>query len=239
MIRRIVSFLAAACVLLLATYPALLPAQAASGKPGVEFSCLIWEPLSIDEVFYRDGKSYLPLEFSPGNRSQLYPLKDTTSFELYEKATGADGAATYKLVGKAPWIAEVRRMLFLVDPVPNATGLPLRIFSVNDALDVFPPGTFRFLNFSSATLQVKFAGQVNKLPAGEITVVKSNVSEKGGFLPFQIGDSEGKVVFETRLFSQPSGRDMVFIGNPAAHGGLAKVKFLTEIIPPEPPKPGG
>ena len=204
-----------------------------------EFSCLVWESLPIAAVFYRDGNSYLPLEFSPGNRSQLYPLSEVTALELYEKVTAADGATTYKLVGKAPWQAGARRMLFLVDPVPNATGMPLRIFGVNDALDVFPPGTFRFLNFSNATLQVKFAGQVKKLPAGEITIVKSNVSEKGGFLPFQIGDSDGKVVFETRLFSQPSGREMVFIGNPAEPGGLARVKFLTEIIPPEPPKPKG
>jgi hypothetical protein len=225
MIRRIIQFLSAACVLLLAAGPALLRAQAASGMPGVEFSCLVWEPLSIAEVFYRDGKSYLPLKFSPGNRSQLYPLKESTGLEFYEKATGADGATTYKPVGKAPLVKGARRMLFLVDPVPNSTGLPLRIFGVNDALDVFPPGTFRFLNFSSAALQVKFAGQTNKLPAGEISVVKSNVSDKGGFLPFQIGDSDGKVVFETRLFSQPSGREMVFI--------------LTQIIPPEPPKPAG
>jgi hypothetical protein len=239
MIRRIVSFFSAACVLLLAICPALLRAQSATEKPGPEFSCLVWEALPIAAVFYRDGKSYLPLVFSPGNRSQLYPLKDAAALELYEKVTAADGATTYKLIGKAPWLAGARRMLFLVDPVPKATGMPLRIFGVNDALEVFPPGTFRFLNFSSATLQVKFAGQVNKLPAGEITVVKSNVSEKGGFLPFQIGDGDGKVVFETRLFSQPSGREMVFIGNPAEPGGLARVKFLTEIIPPESPKPKG
>lgn len=239
MIRGIVSFLSAACVLLLATWPALLRAQSDTGKPGPEFSCLVWDALPIAAVFYRDGKNYLPLVFSPGNRSRLYPLKEATGLELYEKATGADGAASYKLVGKAPLVEGTRRILFLVDPVANATGLPLRIFGINDALDVFPPGTFRFLNFSSAALQVKFAGQVNKLPAGKVSVVKSNVSEKGGFLPFLIGDSGGKVVFETRLFSQPSGREMVFIANPAEPGGLARVKFLTEIIPPEPPKPGG
>jgi hypothetical protein len=206
-----------------------------SGVAGViKFSCLAWEPLSIPELFYRDGKDYLPLELAPGNRSQLYPMKSGNTLELYVKV---DGVSTYKLVGKAPWLAGARRMLFLVDPVSNCSGMPLRIFGVNDALDVFPPGTFRFLNFSNATLHVKFAGQVHKLPVGEITVVKSNVSERGGFIPFQMGDSNGKTIFETRLFSQPSGREMVFIGNPAEPEGLPRVKFVTEIIPKEPPKP--
>jgi hypothetical protein len=126
-------------------------------------------------------------------------------------------------------------MLFLVDPVPNATGLPLRLFGVNDALDVFPPGTFRFFNFSTAELRVKFAGQATRLPAGAMSLVKSNVAENGGFIPFLIGDPQGEVVFETRLFSQPTGRDMVFIGAPAQPGGRVLVKVLPQLIAPEPP----
>jgi hypothetical protein len=205
----------------------------------MEFSCVVWQQLPIIPVFYRDGKNYLPLEFSLGNRSQLYPLNEAVTLELYEKTVGADGATTYKLVGKAHVVAGTRRMLFLIDPVSNSTGLPLRVFGVNDALDVFPPGTFRFVNFSTTALQVKFGGQIHKLPAGEMSVIKSNVSEKGGFLPFFIGDASGKIVFETRLFGQPTGRDMVFIGPPTKPEGEPMVKFLTEIIPPAPPKPGG
>jgi hypothetical protein len=205
----------------------------------VEFSCLVWEPLPIPEVFYLDGKSYLPLEFSLGNRSQLYPLKQATGLELFVKESGANGATTYKLVGKAPLAAGTRRMLFVIYPVPNSGGLPLRLIAVDDSLNTFPPGTFKFVNFSNSALQVKFGGRNTKLPAGDISVVKSNVSEKGGFLPFLIGDANGQIVFETRLFGQSSGREMVFIGTPAEPGGLPRVMFLTQIIPPEPPKPGG
>ena len=219
--------------------PSQLHAQSAAAKPTVEFCCVVWEPLPITEVFYRDGKSYLPLEFFPGNRSQLYTLKEGNALELFEKVTAADGAFTYKLVGKAPLVAGARRMLFLVDPVANASGLPLRLYGVNDALDVFPPGTMRFFNFSTAELQVKFAGQVSKLTAGGMSLVKSNVSEEGGFIPFLIGDPNGEVVFETRLFSQPSGRDMVFIGAPAQPGGRVLVKVLPQLVSPEPPQPAG
>lgn len=219
---------------------ALLAEGEDSGDSGaVEFSCAVWEKLSYPELFYRDGKSYLPLELSPGNRSKLYPKKEGDGLELYDKVAGADGAIAYKLLGKKPWVAGARRMLFLVDPVPNATGLPLRLFGVNDALDVFPPGTFRFFNFSTAELHVKFGGQVSKLPAGGMSLVKSNVSENGGFIPFLIGDPKGETVFETRLFSQPTGRDMVFIGPPAQPGGRVLVKLLPQLVAPEPPKPAG
>jgi hypothetical protein len=234
MILNRVRFFFAACAFLLNAYPAPLRAQA-SDKPAVEFCCVVWEPLPITTVFYRDGKSYLPLEFSPGSRSQLYPLKEAGPLELYEKALGADGASTYKLVGKAPLVAGARQMLFLIDPVPNAIGLPLRLFGVNDALDVFPTGTIRFFNFSTAALRVKLGEQVSKLPAGEMNVVTTNVTKNGGFIPFLIGNSQGETVFETRLFSQPSGRDMVFIGAPPTPGGRVLVKVLPQLIAPEAP----
>ena len=231
--------------LLFALFSFALPValQAKDESPGhsgsIQFSCAVWEKLSYPELFYRDGKSYLPLEFFPGNRSQLYPLKDGNALELYEKVTAEDGEVTYQLVGKAPLVAGARRMLFLVDPVANASRLPLKLYGVNDALDVFPPGTMRFFNFSPTELQVKFAGQVSKLTAGGMSLVKSNVSEKGGFIPFLIGDPNGEVVFETRLFSQPSGRDMVFIGAPAQPGGRVLVKVLPQLVSPEPPQPAG
>ena len=231
--------------LLFALFSFALPValQAKDESPGhsgsIQFSCAVWEKLSYPELFYRDGKSYLPLEFFPGNRSQLYPLKDGNALELYEKVTTEDGEVTYQLVGKAPLVAGARRMLFLVDPVANASRLPLKLYGVNDALDVFPPGTMRFFNFSPTELQVKFAGQVSKLTAGGMSLVKSNVSEKGGFIPFLIGDPKGAVVFETRLFSQPTGRDMVFISPPAQPGGRVLVKVLPQLIAPEPPQPAG
>ena len=72
MTHRFARFLFAACVLLQAGCPALLRAQDAPGKPAVEFSCVVWDMPSISAIMYRNGKSYLPLEFSLGNRWQLY-----------------------------------------------------------------------------------------------------------------------------------------------------------------------
>ncbi|MEX1048733.1 MAG: hypothetical protein WED15_04340 [Akkermansiaceae bacterium] len=229
---------AAAVMLLLALAPARLAAAPAPGKAGIQFSCMVWEHHEGPTLFYRDGEAYLPLKLRAGNRSQLYPLKNAHAFELFVAAVDSDGKPIYNPVGRAALVAGTGRMLFMIDPLGNPADLKFRVIGMDDALETFPPGTFRFANFTTTPLQVKFGGQVNPLPAAGMKVVKSNVSAKGGFLPFILGNSTGKIVFETRLFGQPTGRDIVFIGG-SSTGGEIKVKFLTEIIPPEVPEPKG
>ena len=238
-IQRLFQIPFAAWILLLAACSTPLLAQSGTGRAAVEFCCVIWEPLPITEVFYQDGDSYLPLEFSPDQRSEFYPMKNGGALKLYKKESGADGAFRYILVGKAPLVPKTRRMLFVVSPVPGTTGLPLGLYGVDDSLNAFPPGTSRFFNFSTTALQVRFGGKSSKLPAGEVTVVKSGVAKSGGFIPFLIGDLKGEVVFETRLFSQPTGRDMVFIGAPPKPGGRVLVKLLPQLVSPEHPQPAG
>lgn len=238
-IRMLFQFPFAAWILPLAASPTPLSAQSDTGRTEVEFCCVVWEPLPITEVFYQDGESYLPLEFSPGERSKFYPLKKAGALKLYQKKTGADDSFRYILVGRARLVPKTQRMLFVIAPIPDTTGLPLGLYGVDDSLDAFPPGTSRFFNFSTVALQVKFGGKTSKLPAGEVTVVQSNVAKSGGFIPFLIGNLKGEVVFETRLFSQPTGRDMVFIGAPATPGGRVLVKLLPQLFSPEPPKPAG
>lgn len=222
--------------LMFVIFPALSRAQTVTEKSGVEFSCLVWDPLPMPEIFYLDGNDYMPLAFSLGNRSQPYPLKQATAFELYVKDAGEEGGTSYKLVGKAPLAAGSRQMLLVIIPAMGTGALPLRLMAVDDSMEAFPPGSFKFLNFSKDALQVKFGGRITGMPPGEIRIVKANIPEKGGFMPFMIGDSQGKIVFETRLFGQPAGREMVFIGNASEPEGLPKVMFLTQVIPPPPPE---
>ena len=230
------------CILVLLGCQGLLPAQHASGKPSVNFSCVIWQNLSIPELFYRDGEAYLPLELHVGSRSELYVLKQSDTLELYVPSTDGNASNTdetrgYTLVGKAPLVKESRRILFIIDQAEASSGLRLKVFGVDDSLELFPPGSFSFLNFSGKPVQVKFSGSIHKLSTGQIKVVKSDAPARGGFIPFLIGDSEGGILFETRLFGQPTGRDMVFIGPSSKAGEKPKVKFLPQIIPPELPEP--
>jgi hypothetical protein len=221
-------------LLMFVIFPALSRAQTVTEKSGVEFSCLVWDPLPMPEIFYLDGNDYLPLVFSLGNRSQPYPLKQATAFELYVKDAGEEGGTSYKLVGKAPLVTGSRQMLLVIIPAMGTGALPLRLMAVDDSMEAFPPGSFKFLNFSKDALQVKFGGQIAAIRPGEIRIVNPRIPEKGGFMPFMIGDTQGKIVFETRLFGQPTGREMVFIGNASEPERQHKVMFLTQVIPPAP-----
>ncbi len=236
--RRLPKFTNALCLYLLSmTCAGLLNATPVSGKTDIEFSCLVWEPLSIQEVFYLDGKKYIPIEFSPGTRSKIYPLAESINFELYRREADPSGAMAYKLIGRAPRVAGTRRMLFMIEPHPTPTDLPLKIQGVDDALKAFPPGTYRFVNSSNAVLQVKFGGQTNRLPAKEIILVNSNVPKRGGFLPFMILNTNGQAIFETRIFSQPTGRNMVFISPPSQPGERVRIKMLPQLLGAQLPSP--
>lgn len=224
----------AACVLLLDC--SLLAQQANEGKgdpgrkSGLVFSCVALGEIPDEALFYRDGENYMPLELFPGTRSAPMPLRNPGVFSLFV-AEEADEKTTYREVGRSSLIPGTRKLLFLLDEVSGTSELKLRIVAIDDSLDAFPAGSFRFFNLTSMRLQVKLAGQVSGIDAGKEEVVRSHVDENGAFVPFLIGDPKGKVIFETRLFGQPTGREMVFIGKPAKPGEMPKVKFLTQIIP--------
>ncbi|MDP4624908.1 MAG: hypothetical protein NWT08_07205 [Akkermansiaceae bacterium] len=194
------------------------------------FTCVALGEMPDEPLFYRDGESYLPVELFPGTRSAPMFLRKSEVFSLFV-AKVTDEQTTYREVGRSKLIPETRRLLFLLDEVANAAEMKLRIIAIDDSLKAFPPGTFRFFNFTSTKLQVRLAGQVAGIDPGKMEVVKSRVDDQGAFVPFLIGDQKGKVIFETRLFGQPTGREMVFIGKPSKPGEMPKVKFLTQIIP--------
>ena len=70
-----------------------------------------------------------------------------------------------------------------------------------------------------------------------MTVMKCKAGAKGGFELFLIGNSKGQTIFGTRLFGQPTWRDLAFISPPASEGGMTRVRFISQLVPPAPPKP--
>ena len=66
----------------------------------------------------------------------------------------------------------------------------------------------------------------------EMTVMNSGRIKNGGFMPFVINDTKGKRIFGTRLFGQPSGRELVFIIPPRQKGAMPRVKFVSQLLAP-------
>jgi hypothetical protein len=217
-------------------FPALAGAQASDAPSAVKFSCVVWKELPYPGIFYRQKEKFLPLTLPARQRSEMYPLEGQEALELYIAKDQPNGNPGYELVGKATLPQGSKQFLFMIQESPDGSQLPLRIFGMDDSLDAFPAGTFRFLNFTSLPLQVDFGGSSHKLPPEAIKVVVPAIPELGGFLPFIIKDASGHIGFQTRLFGQPRGRKMVMIVPPSKQDEKLSVLFVPQIIP-YPPEP--
>ncbi|MFK7911108.1 MAG: hypothetical protein AB8F34_11000 [Akkermansiaceae bacterium] len=203
----------------------------------LKFSCLYWEGAPAEDLFYRDKKSFRHLEFKEGSRSKSFSLDGASSFELYRKAEKPkEGQPPYDLLSKTK-LPQSKKILFVVIPINQKGGVRYNVFAMDDSLKAFPAGAFRFANFSTETLLVKCGKTVKKIPARATTVIKSDKKTNGGFVPFIIGNAQGKTVFGTRIFGQPSGRELIFISPPAKKGAMPRVKFISELIAPSLPEP--
>jgi hypothetical protein len=224
-------FSCALAVILWACLQTLASAQTAKPGSSVRFSCVIWKDLPYPGIFYRTNGEFRALALLARQRSETYSLEATEALELYIAKDSPSGKPGYELVGKAALPQGTKQLLFLLQEAPQGTKLPLRVFGMDDSLEAFPPGAFRFLNFTSHPLQVEFGGATNNLPPQEIKVVLPAIPERGGFLPFIVKDGQGHIGFQTRLFGQPRGRKMVMLVPPTKEEEKLSVLFLPQIIP--------
>lgn len=202
------------------------------GKKGPQFTCLYWEGLPEEDLYYRLGEEFVLLQFSKEIRSRGFSLKGMSVFELYRDAQKpVEGKPPYDKLTQAKIPTGTSQVLFLVIPFNGEGKTTYRVVAMDDSLSAFPRGTFRFANFTSQALFVKFAGEVQKLPSSKMTVMSCKPGEAGGFRPFLIGDAKGRQVFGTRLFGQASGRELVFISPPERKGSkIPRVKFISQLI---------
>jgi len=213
-----------------------------SGETGaVEFTCAVWEHLPYPELFYRQGSEHLPLVLSEGQRSKVFPLKKAESLELFTRKDKAAAAGTsnvtleYELIGTAPLLKGVKRMLYLIESKKDAKGLPLQILGIDDSLEKFPAGSFRFINQTQDLLRIEFGGTICELPPGAMELMLPEIPDAGGFLPAIIKNAEGRNLLENRLLAQRLGRELVIIKPPAEGRTELVMKFLSDVIPVSPP----
>jgi hypothetical protein len=229
-------------ILPLATSSTLEAKEKKSASPEtIEFSCVAWDNLPCPELFYRQGNKYLPIKLSPGQRSQSYQLQDAHALELFiqkEKAAGGGKPASsdkYELGGLAPLLEGAKSMLFLIEVRKASNGLPLQLRGMDDSLETFPAGSFRFLNLTPDLLRIEFGGATHELPPGEMKVVTPELPAAGGFLPVTIKKEDDRNILENRFFAQRTGRELVVISPPAEGRTEISLKFLSDFIPASPP----
>jgi hypothetical protein len=205
-------------------------APAKSGA-GIEFTCVASQMPENEPVFYRQGKQVAPLEFRNLRRSAVYKLEPTTRFDLVGVKKGEDGASVYHLLGSAPLPADWKKILFLIEPAVagQENAPPFEIVPLNDSLEEFPAGSFRFLNTTRESLRIRCDREERMLPPGQTTVIKLPGKEEG-FFPVTIFGPNNKQLFGSRLFWEPAVRELVVILPPTPENPQKlRFRFLSEI----------
>lgn len=207
----------------------LIPLHGQTKDDGdIGFSCVLWQPLPYEEIFYLDGEEYKPLSLEIGTRSEMHPLSESQSLMLYSRAE-VDGETAYQLIGEEALPSKSDRFLFLIGEANKTSSLPLHIIGLDDSIESFPRGTYKFINFAQVTLEVEISGKKSRVAPKSTEVVKPSIPEDGGFLPFYIRTAPNTVVYETRLFSQQSDRAMVLLF-PSQGKRPISVKFLSNFV---------
>jgi hypothetical protein len=219
-------------------FAVMLDAQPLGGENGTEkesasarsFACAIWEPLPF-EVFYFDGIDYQPIELRPRQRSKNYDLPaGQSSFQLFREQTDEAGEIIYQLAGAAsiPELAKVT--LFMLSFAPEAE-IPIRMFGIDDSVEAFPAGSFRFLNVSERVLLVRINGEKVEVGPREMKLASPEIPELSGFIPFYIADKANqKILYQTKLYAEPRGRSMAFIviENDERGGDRVRIRFISD-----------
>lgn len=197
----------------------------------IEFACVSFSKLPSTQLYYlASDAEYLPLDVPFGTYSKSYTLRGVNALRLYVSQTSEDGQKIYLQCAEGALIAGSRKMLFVVGRAEDSSRFPLQLYGLNDALNSFPSGAFRFVNFTRVPLTVSFDGKTDQVSAGSIAVIKPEPVEGGGFFPFLIQGPSGQTFFETRLYGRNLARETVFIAPPSHDPNRLTVKFLNQTV---------
>ena len=191
----------------------------------ITFSIISWNKIPDEILYYREGNKVVPLEFKNGVRSIDYKLTEE-EFKIFRKKEGEE---VYSIIARASLPAS-EKALFVFLPVTG--GEPkYEIFGNDDSESEFPPGSFKFVNFTEWEITVKCDQSSVDIEPEKSGVIEMK-TEKGGFAYFEMFDNLGKQLAGTKLFGQPMGRELVFVSPPSKRGRTLRLKFISEVVQP-------
>jgi len=203
-------------------------AEEPSKRGGITFTVISLSNLPYENLYYRNGKKFTPIEVRKSKRSKPYPLSSAEFIELF--TDHEDPELKYRLIGKASLITGTSQILyFLRENGSNKEGaLPLGLFGVDDSEATFPDSSFRFINFINAPLLIEFDKKRFGMKPGQSKVQKLNLTEAGGFTPFIVKDIEEVILGGTRLFSHAASREMVLIFPPKKGKKRLDIRYFSD-----------
>lgn len=219
------------CMMVLCLSVLTMRAQPSGGQREVEFSCISWNGLPSETLYYWDGSAHQPVELKKYKHSPAYKTVGD-QFYLFVERTNRAGEKVYQRLARAPFAKESSKMLYVIKHRGKGEGLKVQIMGIDDSLAAFPKGSFRFINLMNHKIMLRFDDKRINLASRRSRVVSVNGSVLGGYMPFLVGNKQGEIILETQIFHQPAGRKLVFIG-PSDRGRVKPtVKYFTEIVRP-------
>lgn len=219
-------------IIFLAAFPPLLAQSSSSAQAPSEFSCVIWKSLGLGQIYYLNNDNYEPLGFRKGTRSDTFPLSGQGSLKLFTREE-VEGELIYDLVGEGKLPASTQQILFLIRKNESNSGAPLVVLGIDDSSKSLPAGSYKVINFTNKQLELRVNQSTDRVKPRAVKVVRPDIPEKGGFLPFYIGDQVKGVIYETRLYCQRNAREIVFVF-PSDGKRPISVKFLSQLVAVKP-----
>ncbi len=197
-------------------------------KTGPTFTAIALSSLPYEHLYYRNGKEFIEIEWRNGRKTKPYSLSKAKALEVY--IDHDDPEKPYLLVGKASLVPGTKKMLyfFLERGKKKERQLPLSLYGIDDSETAFPDGSFRFINFIRVPLEIEFNNKRFLVKPNKPTVKKLNLSKAGGFTPFVVRDTQGKVLGGTRLFSHATNRKMVLIFPPKKGKKRMDIRYFSD-----------
>ena len=192
----------------------------------MKLRCMSWQDHTGQRIYYKDGDNYVPLEVRVKRPSA--PATVCVAEPLRLLLDGKDeGQYREFAVLELPEVSN--RLLLLIHQMRGEELMNAQVDLLPDPIALFPAGGVVLANLSGDGLEVVFEGVSSILAPGEFFESSKGIPESGGFLPLQLKNMSGQIVYESRFYAQPSRCKIAYIYPPKSLGRKHSVKFMTEM----------
>ncbi|MFA6288700.1 MAG: hypothetical protein WC661_15055 [Opitutaceae bacterium] len=205
----------------------------------VEFRLISWEG-EIQGLQYADGKAKVAIDASEGALSSAYRFEGAGPLVLFREVKVDDKIVRIPVATLTIPSGLTQAIILL--SYADATRTTYTGKWINDSVDVRPPQTVTYRNFSSYTVAIKMGTAEHVLPANEgLTLATGSTVERVLFKAAAQTQSGWQVVASTVQPVRPGLRTLVIMrnGRPDYTGHKEIIDLLMFNDYPPPPTPPG
>jgi len=221
-------------ILSVVTWLPLLSAQTPPPADEVFAFRILGAGVFAEDVFYNSGGKAIPVEINTEFRSPYYTYKGPrANLAFFRQVPGPDGKLIPKPVGAVNLTGAGNRPLLIFVQQPNVEGSYV-IHPFSDSSKDVPPGGFRFVNFTTRKIAMKFGQQKILIPSGDQVIVRCESGEPNSINEVRMFgvllDDEIRPIYSNLWAYNPLMRGLVLISPTTLNATGAQVKCLREHI---------